>query len=172
MADEPAYLKALREQQRRAKSGGAERGGRGESSLTAGPTRQEREAVKWAREVAGQDPTVAPSLRGAQTAILFKPASIDDRAPIMLEGAASREALARRLDAARSLGHEVLGLFEVTTTRPLTAERTDDNTTFKAGKPRLTGPDLSPEQMIRRAAREAQQTRLRKPDGGRGGRGR
>lgn len=173
MADEPGYLKALRDQQRRQKSQRPQ-GGRSDSSLTSAPTRNEREAVKWAREVAGQDPQVSPTLRGAAAAILFKPASIDDRAPIMLEGVPSRDALAKRLEKAKSYGHEVLGLFEVSTTRPLTAARSGEGTTFEAGSPRIIGQELSPEQMIRRAAREAQQAaRTRKPDDrGRGGKGR
>ena len=174
MADEPGYLKALRNQQRRQKNDRGPQGGRSDGSLTSAPTRNEREAIKWAREVAGQEPQVSPTLRGAAAAILFKPASIDDRAPITLEGVVSREALARRLDTAKSYGHEVLGLFEVTTTRPLTAARSGETTTFNAGTPRIIGQELSPEQMIRRAAREAQQAaRTRKPDEhGRGGRGR
>lgn len=173
--DEPGYLKALREQQRRQKHGQSPAGGRADSSLSAGPSRHEREAIKWAREVAGQEPQVSPTLRGAATAILFKPASIDDRAPIMLEGQASRDALAKRLETASSHGHEVLGLFDVTTTRPLTAERGGEGVKFAAGSPRLTGPQLSPEQMVRRAAKEAQQAaRTRRPtdDRGRGGKGR
>lgn len=173
--DEPGYLKALREQQRRTKTAEGAQASRSEASLTAAPTPNEREAVKWAREVSGQEPQVSPTMRGASAAILFKPASIDDRAPIMLEGLPSREALAKRLETATRHGHEVVGLFEVSTTRPLTAERLGEETRFTAGAPRLTGPKLSPEQMVRRAAREAQQAaRTRRPDdrGGRGGRGR
>lgn len=172
--DEPGYLKALRDQQRRQKNERGPRAGRSDS-LTAAPTREERETLKWAREVAGQEPQVAPTLRGATAAILFKPASIDDRAPIILEGLPSRDALAKRLQTAASHGHEVLGLFDVSSTRPLTAERAAEGTKFTAGAPRLTGPQLSPEQMVRRAAREAQQAaRTRRPDdrGGRGGKGR
>jgi hypothetical protein len=174
MSDEPGYLKALRDQQRRQKHERGPQAGRSDSSLTAAPTRNEREAIKWAREVAGQDPQVSPTLRGAVAAILFKPASIDDRAPITLEGVPSREALAKRLQTAASYGHEVLGLFEVSTTRPLTASRSGESTTFSAGAPRILGQELSPEQMIRRAAREAQQAaRTRRPDErGRGGKGR
>ena len=173
MADEPGYLKALRDQQRRQKNERGREAGRSDSSLTAAPSRNEREAIKWAREVAKQDPQVSPTLRGAAAAVLFKPASIDDRAPITLEGVPSREALARRLDTAANLGHEILGLFDVSTTRPLTASRGPDGTTFSAGSPRITGQQLSPEQMIRRAAKEAQQARMRRPDDrGRGGKGR
>jgi hypothetical protein len=175
--NEPEYLKALRAQQARRK-GGASQGGAAQAGGGQGGSVQEREALKWARETAERDPVVQPSVRGAKCLLLFKPASIDNRAPVMLDGVESREALAARLKLAEQNGQEVIGLYEVQSARPLTAERKGDEITFAAGRARPLPKAMSPEQMIRKAASQAEElAKTRKFDdrgfggGGRGGRG-
>ncbi|HEU4697920.1 MAG TPA: hypothetical protein VFS40_01965 [Gemmatimonadales bacterium] len=170
--NEPEYLKALREQQERRKSGAK---GAAAPAQTGGMTMQEREAVKWAREVGGkQEPQVQPSVRGARCVVLFKPASIDGRAPLVLDGVPSREALAERLRVADSNGQEVLGCYEVTTARPLEVEKKGTEYGFTPGRARELPKPMSPAQMIRQATRQAEElAKSRKFDdrdrGGRGG---
>jgi hypothetical protein len=170
--DEPGYLKALKEQQRRARA--ARHGGDRQTSGGAAPNPAEREAIKWAREVAGREPQVVRDLSGNRCAILFKPASIDGRAPITLEGVADRTALVGRLGEAESHGQEVLGCYELSSARPLTWERQGGKVVFQAGPVRQVAKALSPAQMLRQARAQAEQmARSRKPDDrGRGGGGR
>lgn len=174
--DEPEYLKALRRSQERNKVGSAPRGG------TPGPKESplapaEREALRWARETAGgQDVRPGPSLRGAKCAFLSQPKTYDGKAPIMLDGLASKEALLSRYEAATSFGDKVLGLYDITSARALTVETKEGKTQFVPGPVRQVAKAMSPEQMIRKAAQEAEQlAKTRKPEdlmkGGKGGRG-
>ena len=173
--DEPEYLKALRRSQERQKAGAGPRPGTSnpkETPLGA----PEREALRWAREVAGQDVRPAPSLRGAKCAFLSQPKTYDGKAPIMLDGVATKEALLSRYEAATSFGDKVLGLYDVVSARALTIETKEGKTAFVPGPVRQVAKAMSPEQMIRKAAQEAEQlAKTRKPDdlmkGGRGGRG-
>lgn len=170
--DEPGYLKALKEQQKRARA--ARSGNQPSHSGSEAPTPTEREAMKWAREVAGKDPQVVRNLSGNRCAILFKPASIDGRAPITLEGVTDRTALIGRLGEAESHGQEVLGCYELSSSRPLTWERQEGKIVFQAGSVRHPPKALTPAQMLRQAKAQAERmARTRKPDDrGRGGGGR
>lgn len=162
--DEPEYLKARRRaaEQRTRKPGGPR---------DTGPSPSEREAEQWARETAGTDPQIAPSLRGAGAAILFKPASVSGRAPIILEGVRDRAALADRLDLAERNGHEVLGCYDIAVNRPLTPRRSEGRWVFETGRARIIPKPLSPEQMLRRARAESEaQARRKGADRDRGGR--
>jgi hypothetical protein len=94
----------------------------------------------------------------------------------MLDGVASKEALLSRYEAATSFGDKVIGLYDISSSRPLTVETKEGKTTFVAGPVRLVAKAMSPEQMIRKAAAEASQlAKTRKPDdlmkGNRGARG-
>lgn len=171
MSDEPEYLKALRRTQELKKSAGqskvAASGGKGP------PVPAEREAIRWAKEVGGRDVRVAPSLSGAKMAILIQPITPFGTPAVTVEGLPSREALAARVLAAQGAGENVLGCFELTTGRPLTAEIADGKVQFTAGKPRQILKAESPERMIRKATAEAELlAKTRKVDDGRGGGGR
>jgi hypothetical protein len=173
--DEPEYLKALRRRQERLKGSAAP------SSVTQNPKElplapAEREALRWAREAAGQDVRPGPTLRGAKCAFLSQPKTYDGKAPIMLDGVASKEALLSRYEAATSFGDKVIGLYDIASARPLTVETIEGKTTFVPGLVRQVAKAMSPEQMIRKAAAEAEAlAKTRKPEdlmkGNRGGRG-
>lgn len=173
--DEPEYLKALRRSQERIKGGAAPRAGAA-NPKEAPLAPAEREALRWARETAGQDVRPGPSLRGSKCAFLSQPKTYDGKAPILLDGVASKEALLSRYEAATSFGDKVLGLFDIVSSRPLTVETKEGKTTFVPGPVRQVAKAMSPEQMIRKAAAAAEQlAKTRKPDdlmkGNRGARG-
>lgn len=172
MSDEPEYLKALRRNQERQK-------GQSRPQAVAPAAAQsspaEREATKWAREVGGKDVRVAASLSGARVAALLQPITPFGSPPVTLEGLPSREALAERIKVAQGAGENVLGCYELTTGRPLTHEVKDGEVVFTPGKPREILKAESPDQMIRRAAKQAEMlAKTRKADdrGGFGGGGR
>ena len=174
--DEPEYLKALRRSQERNKGASAPAATTQAKEAPLAPA--EREALRWAREAAGgQDVRPGPTLRGAKCGFLSQPKTYDGKAPIMLDGVASKEALLSRYEAATSFGDKVLGLYDITSARPLTVETKEGKTTFVAGPVRPVAKAMSPEQMIRKAAAAAEQlAKTRKPDdlmkGNRGPRGR
>jgi hypothetical protein len=162
--DEPEYLKALRRSQEKKKAGPEPRGGTSNPN-DAPLAPAEREALRWAREVAGQDVRPGPALRGAKCGFLSQPKTYDGKAPIMLDGVGSREALLTRYEAATSFGDKVLGLYDIASARPLTIESKEGKTTFVAGPVRQVAKAMSPEQMIRKAAQEADKlAKSRKPD--------
>lgn len=173
--DEPEYLKALRRRQETLKGTPAPTSGtQSPKELPLAPA--EREALRWAREAAGQDVRPGPTLRGSKCAFLSQPKTYDGKAPIMLDGVASKEALLSRYEAATSFGDKVLGLYDISSARPLTVETKEGKTTFVPGPVRQVAKAMSPEQMIRKAAAEAEQlAKTRKPDdimkGNRGARG-
>ncbi|HXE58002.1 MAG TPA: hypothetical protein VNK43_08370 [Gemmatimonadales bacterium] len=170
--DEPAYLKAIRQQQQRQRPGASTAPQPGTTRGDLSPA--ERETVRWAREVAGREVAVQPSLRGAKCAILYLRRGADPKSTPLLAGVESRDALVSRLQLASMDQETVLGCFEVSSLRPLTPETTEGKTTFAAGPARTLPKQLTPEQMIRRAAAEAERlARTRKPDEGKrdGGRG-
>ena len=152
--DEPGYLKALRKSQEKKKhsSAGADPGAR-EPSWSA----TEREALRWAREVANQDVRANPSLKGARFAIVSQPKTWDGKAPIMLDGFPTQEALLARYEAATSFGDKVLGCYEVSSARPLTVSAEGGKTSFTPGTARPVSKPMTPEQMIRKAAQAAEQ---------------
>ncbi len=172
MSDEPEYLKAIKRNLEQKKAGETVRapdaGAKG-----GGPTPSEREATRWAREVGGKEVRVAPTLTGAKVALLVRPITPFGTPPVSLEGLASREALADRIRAAQGAGEEILGCFELTTGRPLTAEVAEGKVTFTAGAARQIMKAESPERMIRLAAKQAEElAKTRKlDDRDRGGRG-
>ena len=173
--DEPEYLKALRRSQERNR--GATTPGAGAPNPKEAPLAPaEREALRWAREVAGQDVRPGPALRGAKCGFLSQPKTYDGKAPILLDGVASKEALLSRYEAATSFGDKVLGLYDIVSARPLTVETKEGKTTFVPGPIRPVAKAMSPEQMIRKATATAEQlAKTRKPDdlmkGNRGARG-
>ena len=168
VSDEPEYLKALRKSRELRKPGA----GAAEASTTGknAPSPAEREATRWAREVGGRDVRLGPTLRGAKIAILVQPITPFGTPPVSLEGLPDREALAERVKAAQGAGENVLGIFELTTGRPLTVETVEGKVNIVPGKPRTIMKAESPERMIRKAAAEAALlAKTRKPDEGRGG---
>ncbi len=173
MSDEPEYLKALKRNRERQKSGGAKA-----PAATAGgavPTPAEREAVRWGRETGGKDIRVAPSITGAKVAYLVKPITPFGTPPVSLEGLPTREALAEKVLSAPGTGEEILGCFELTTGRPLTPEVQEGKVNFTAGAKREIMKAESPERMIRMAAKQAEElAKTRKLDDrdNKGGRGR
>ena len=174
--DEPQYLKALRRNQEEKKKAAASTAPAPAPSKTAPPP-AEREAIRWAREVGGKAVRVAASLTGSKVAILVQPITPFGSPPVTLEGLPNREALADRVRAAQGAGENILGCFELTTGRPLSAEIQDGKVVFTAGQARRIMKAESPERMIRRAKRQADLlAKTRKLDdsgrGGRGGRGR
>jgi len=170
--DEPDYLKAIRRAQER-KKGPLPRAGT-DVPKEAPLSPVEREALRWAREVAGQEVRPGPTLRGAKCAFLSQPKTYDGKAPILLDGVVSREALLNKYEAATSFGDKVLGCYDLVGSRPLNVETKDGKTSFVPGAVRQIAKAMTPEQMIRKAAQEAEQlAKTRKPDDrmGRGGRG-
>lgn len=167
--DEPEYLKALRRNQQRNRKPPR---GRPAAEPRDPLSPAEREALRWAREVAGQDVRAAPTLRGAKCAFLSQPRSYDPKSPVLLDGVGSREALLTRYEAATSFGDKVLGCYDLISGRPLSIETVEGKVTFVPGQARQIARPLTPEQMIRKAAQEAEQkARTRRPDEGRRGRG-
>lgn len=171
MADEPEYLKALKRTHKQQKARGPEAPAGGQKKKGKGWSTAEREALRWGREVAGQDPAVRESLHGARSAILFKPKSFDDKAQPVMEGVGSREALVTRYEAATSFGDTVLGCYDIPSGRPLEVASKEGKTEFVPGKAREIPKPMTPEQMIRKAAREAAKRPVER-DRDRGGRGR
>jgi hypothetical protein len=174
--DEPEYLKARRRAQERMKGRGQPRE-KTEAPREAPLSPSEREALRWARELAGQEVRAAPTLRGAKCAFLSQPKTYDGKGPIMLDGVGSREALLTRYEAATSFGDKVLGCYDLISSRPLNIETQEGKTTFVPGATRQIARPMSPEQTIRKAAQAAEQlAKNRKPDdrnrGGGAGRGR
>lgn len=170
--DEPEYLKAIRRSQEQRKPA-AEPRATAQSARPPAPTPAEREATRWAREVGGKEVRIAPSLTGAKVAVLVQPITPFGTPAITLEGLPNREALAERVKSAQGAGENVLGCFELTTGRPLVPEVQEGKVTFTAQAPRQIMKAESPERMIRKAAKQAQElAKARKSDDrDRGGRG-
>ena len=174
--DEPDYIKAIKRAQEKRTSGDQSK--RAPASLKSGPpSPAEREAIRWAREVGGKDVRIAPSLTGAKLAVLIQPITPFGSPPVTVEGLNGRDALADRVKSAQGGGENVLGCFELTTGRPLTAELADGKVTFTAGAAREIMKSQSPDRMIRLAAKQAEElAKTRKLDdrdkGGRGQGGR
>lgn len=170
--DEPEYLKAIKRAQEQQKTGAPSRTEQA-AAKNRPPSPAEREATRWAREVGGKEVRIAPSLNGARVAFLVQPITPFGTPPVTLEGLSSREALAERIRSAQGAGENILGCFELTTGRPLTAEVVEGKVTFNAGPARQIMKAESPERMIRMAAKQAEElAKSRKSDDrDRGGRG-
>jgi hypothetical protein len=170
--DEPEYLKALRRRQESQKPEGQTKPGA--AARVATPSPSEREATRWAQEVAGKDVRIGTSLTGAKVAVLVQPITPFGKPAVTLEGFPSRDALAERVKAAQGAGENVLGCFELTTGRSLTAEVQEGKVVFTAGPKREIMKAQTPERMIRLAAKQAEVlAKTRKVDDrDRGGRGR
>jgi hypothetical protein len=169
VADEPGYLKALRASQGKKKNAAAPASAGKHASFTA----EERETLRWAAEVAKGEVPAAPSLAGAGCAYLFSPRTFTGKAPVVLNGVADREALAKRVAAAATSGETVLGCYDIRERKPLTPRGEGGSIVFDAGPARALPRTVSPEQMIRRAAQQAAElAKTRKPDDRNRGRGR
>jgi hypothetical protein len=170
--DEPEYLKAIKRTQEQRKAPAPARV-EPQSMKSRPPSPAEREAIRWAREVGGKEVRVAASLSGAKVALLVQPITPFGSPPVTLEGLPNREALAERVKSAQGAGENVLGCFELTTGRPLTAETAEGKVSFSAGPARQIMKAQTPERMIRLAAKQAEElAKSRKSDDrDRGGRG-
>ena len=115
MSDQPEYLRRLKENQAR-HDRGASASGQGQAAAL---TLQEREALKWAREVA-PDLKAQKNLSGARYAVVLKVQSATGSTVHSLEGLTSREALIERLRPGSGYGEEVVGSYEVRGGRPIT----------------------------------------------------
>jgi len=154
--DEPEYLKALRRTQEAKKNtpkNSAPARVAAEKPAVQSPA--EREAVRWGKEVGGKDINLMPFKPGSKCAVLLHPITPFGAPRVTLEWVADREALAARYHQAQGAGENVLGSYELTTGRPLTAETVDGKLVFTAGQPRQIAKVESPERMIRKAAAEA-----------------
>ncbi len=155
-SDEPEYLKALRRTQEAKKTtpkNAAPARPAAEKSAAQSPA--EREAIRWAKEVGGKDINVAPFKPGSKCAILLHPITPFGSPRISLEWVSDREAVAARYHQAQGAGENVLGSYELTTGRPLSAETVDGKLVLTPGQPRQIAKAESPERMIRKAAAEA-----------------
>ena len=152
--DEPEYIKALRRNQERQQKPAASTGA--PAAGKAAPTPAERDAVRWAREVAGKEVRIAASINGAKCALIVQPITPFGTPASTLEGVASREALTARIDSAIGAGEQVLGCYELTTGRPLAVSTEGGKIAFTAGKPRERTQAMSPEQMLRKAKAQAE----------------
>jgi hypothetical protein len=171
MANEPEYLRRIREAQAQKSGRGGASGGKEATALSV----QEKEALKWAREVAGTDLRSQKGLAGSKYALLYKVAGASGVSHVSLEGAASREAFVERIKTGLMMGEESIGGYEVRGGRPAEVAVVDSEVTIKMGAPRPGANPLPPEKMLRQAAAEAAELAKRRPvgdDRGRGGRGR
>ncbi len=166
MSNEPEYLKRLRKTQSQPGGAEARRGG-----AEGAPSVQEKEALRWAREVAGTDLRSVKGLSGARYVVLLGVQSATGARHHSLEGLPSREALVQRMLPGAGMGEEILGSYEVKGGRPITTEVVEGDLKFKMGLPRPRANPVSPEKMLRQAAAEAAKlakTRPRDRDQGRG----
>lgn len=169
MSNEPEYLQRLRKSQEARKNPPAS------AAQAASPaqTPQEKEAVRWARELAkGTELRSIRNLTGARFAALLRIQGASGVQFLSLEGFANREALLDRVKPGATVGEEVLGAYEVRGGRPVTIATDEANQlVLKMGAPRPGANPVSPEQMIRKAqaaALEREKTRPKGDDKNRG----
>jgi len=151
--DEPEYLKAIRRSKEAKKAATAGKAASAEKTAAQSPA--EREAIRWAKEVGGKDIKVTSFKPGSKCAVLLHPITPFGQPQVTLEWVADREAVAARYHQAQGAGENVLGSYELTTGRPLTAETVDGKLVLTPGQPRQIAKAESPERMIRKAAAEA-----------------
>lgn len=162
MSKEPEYLRRLRENQSTGRTGGAET----RPSRTEGPlTVQEQEALRWAREVAGTDLRSVKGLSGARYTVLLGVRSATGVMHHSLEGLPSREALVQRYMPGAGMGEEVLASYEVRGGRPITTEVVEGELKLRMGTPRPGANPVSPEKMLRQAAKDAAARAKSRPRG-------
>jgi hypothetical protein len=166
VSNEPEYLQRLRKSQEkqaaRHQPAAAEA-----SSPTAGLNQQEREAVRWGRELAkGTELRSIRTLPGARFAALLRLQGASGVKFLSLEGFESREQLLERIKPGATVGEEVLGAYEVKGGRPVTIA-TDDagQVVLKIGAPRPGANPVSPEKMIRKAEALAHELAKTRPKG-------
>lgn len=174
MSNESGYLAAIKKanQERGKKPGSAPATPTARQTLT----QQEREATRWAAEVAKTEIRSNTGLSGARFAVVLKLASASGSASHALEGFTSKELLVERIKKAVSMNEEVIGAYEINNGRPLTVAIDGDSVKFTAGEPRLGAKPISPERMLRLAQVEAAKRAKERPkekdimgNGGRGG---
>jgi hypothetical protein len=158
MSQEPEYLQRLRraQQESQAKSGKTTAVARPDPATPA-YSPQEQETLRWARALAGT--TELRSIRnlsGSRFAVLVRLQSASGMRFLSVEGLASREALRERVKPGATVGEEVLGAYEVKGGRPVTIAIEAGQVVLKMGPPRPGANPVSPEQMLRRAATQAE----------------
>lgn len=157
MSDEPEYLQRLRQSRhgKQDKSPSAQAGGPPEAGTSA-YSAAEKEALRWARELAGTGELRSiRNLAGARFAVLVRLQSASGMKFLSVEGIADREALKERVKPGATVGEEVLGAYEVKGGRPVTIAIEEGQVTLKIGDPRKGAAPTSPERMLRQAAAEA-----------------
>ncbi len=170
MSNEPEYLQRLRKSQEALHS----RTAPAPASATPAQSPQEKEAVRWARELAkGTELRSVRNLTGARFAALLRIQGASGVQFLSLEGFATRESLLERVKPGATVGEEVLGAYEVRGGRPVTIATDEANqVVLKMGVPRPGANPVSPEQMIRKAQAEAIQREKTRPKGDNKDRGR
>jgi hypothetical protein len=164
MSDEPVYLQRLRKHREQ-----QQQPAQGTAGTEANLSVQEREALRWAREVAGTELRSTKGLAGSKYALVIKVNAASGVAFHSCEGLPSREALLERIKTAAFMSEDVVGAYEVRGGRPLTIGRAEGQLTIKAGAPRPGANPLPPEKMLRQAAQQAaERARSRPKDEGRG----
>lgn len=171
MSNEPEYLRRIREARTQKGSAPAQGSAREAVNLSI----QEKEALKWAREVAGTDLRSQKGLAGAKYALLYRLAGASGVTFVSLEGLPSKDAFMERIKNGLMMGEEMLGGYEVRGGRPAEIAVVDSEVTIKMGAARPGANPLPPDKMLRKAAAEAAELAKRRPAGGdrdqRGGKG-
>lgn len=166
MTNEPEYLQRLRKSQE-------DRAARQRTvmpaapSPTAGLSKQEQEAVRWAKElVKGSELRSIRNLTGARFAALLRLQGASGVKFLSLEGFQSREALLERVKPGATVGEEVLGAYEVKGGRPVSMDKDEaGQIVLKIGAPRPGANPVSPEKMLRKAEAMAEQRAKTRPKG-------
>lgn len=173
MSNEPEYIQRMRRvREEREKKSAASAPPRADG---ADLNVQEREALRWAREIGGTDLRSVKNLSGSKYAVVFRVSSASGTKFVSIEGLPNREALVERVRPGGSMGEEVIGAYEVKGGRPVTITVEDSELKLVMGSPRPGANPLSPAQMLRKAAAEAAtmaktRTSDRERGGGGGGR--
>jgi hypothetical protein len=171
MTELPEYLKRLRQaQEERARR--SEKPAASESPAAPQYSPQEQEAIRWAKHLAGGELRTIRSIAGARFAVLVRLQSATGARFLSLEGLANRDILKERVKPGATVGEEVLGAYEIKGGRPVSIAIEEGQVVLKMGAPRAgAGQPISPEQMLRKAALQAEQrAKSRSKDGGGGGR--
>jgi len=155
VSDEPEYLQRLRQSRhgKQERAPGPEAPGHSE---VAAYSAAEKEALRWARELAGTSELRSiRNLTGARFAVLVRLQSASGMKFLSVEGIADREALKERVKPGATVGEEVLGAYEVKGGRPVVIAIEEGQVTLKIGDPRKGAARVSPERMLRQAAAQA-----------------
>jgi hypothetical protein len=158
MSQEPEYLQRLRraQQERQAKAGKSAAVVRPDPAAPA-YNAQEQETLRWARALAGAtELRSVRGLSGARFAVLVRLQSASGMRFLSVEGLSTREALRERVKPGATVGEEVLGAYEVKGGRPVTIAIEAGQVVLKIGAPRPGANPATPEQMLRKAASQAE----------------